>query len=196
MNRIYPPVIASLFVAFAANAEPEEYKIDPDHFSIGFLVEHVGYARQLGQFLEGEGEFVYDQANRELISGEIRIAAASVFTNHDRRDRHLRSGDFLDTGKHQTIRFNVTDFVAGEGDSGILTGDLTLLGQTHPVELEATLNKSAVYPFGHKRQTLGISASTTIARSQWGMNYGLDGDLVGDDVELIFEFEALLQSSD
>lgn len=193
MKHIYLLVIASLFVAPAANAEPREFRIDPNHFSVGFLVDHVGYARQLGQFLEGEGEFVYDQDNRELISGEVRIAASSVFTNHDRRDRHLKSGDFLAADEHDTIRFSVTDFVAGEDNAGTVIGELTMLGQTHPVELQATVNKAAVYPFGHERHTLGVSARTTIARSQWGMTYGLEGDLVGDEVELIFEFEALLQ---
>ncbi len=196
MKRISLTAIASLFVASAVNAEPQEFRIDPNHFSVGFLIEHVGYARQLGQFLDSEGEFVYDQDNRELISGEVRIAASSVFTNHDRRDRHLRSDDFLDASEYGTIRFSVTDFVAGEGEGGTIIGDLTLLGQTHPVELQATVNKSAVYPFGHERHTLGVSARTTIARSQWGMTYGLEGELVGDEVELIFEFEALRQSAD
>jgi len=193
MKRLILTAIASLFVASVAHAEPRDFRIDPNHFSVGFLIDHVGYASQLGQFLKSEGEFVYDEENHELISGEVRIDASSVFTNHDRRDRHLRSDDFLDADEHETIRFSVTDFVAGEGDGATVIGELTMLGQTHPVELQATVNKAAVYPFGHERHTLGVSARTTITRSQWGMTYGLEGDLVGDEVELIFEFEALLQ---
>ena len=68
---------------------------------------------------------------------------------------------------------------------------LTLLGQTHPVALDVRLNKSGAYPFGHRKHTLGISASTTIKRSQWGMDYGVDRGMVGDEVKLNFEIEAL-----
>jgi polyisoprenoid-binding protein YceI len=65
-----------------------------------------------------------------------------------------------------------------------------MLGQTNPVVLNVTLNKSAVYPFGHEKYTLGISAETRLKRSEWGMTYGLDGNMVGDEVALRFGFEA------
>ena len=55
------------------------------------------------------------------------------------------------------------------------------------------LNKAAKYPFGHRNHTLGVSVSTTIQRSRWGMTYGVANGLVGDEVELLFEFEALRQ---
>jgi polyisoprenoid-binding protein YceI len=54
-----------------------------------------------------------------------------------------------------------------------------------------TLNKAAEYPFGHGEYTLGVSARTTIRRSEWRMTYGVERALVGDEVELIFEFEAI-----
>ena len=72
-------------------------------------------------------------------------------------------------------------------------GNLTLLGQTHRVELAVTLNKRAEYPFGHGRETLGISARTTLLRSQWGMDYGVADGLVGDEVVLQFELEGIRQ---
>ena len=72
-----------------------------------------------------------------------------------------------------------------------ITGDLTMLGETHPVTLDITLNKAAEYPISHEEYTLGVSASTTIQRSQWGMTYALDPLVVGDEVDLRFEFEAI-----
>ncbi|WP_376696811.1 YceI family protein [Wenzhouxiangella sp. EGI_FJ10305] len=194
MNKT--PAIPCTLVALALGlssisfAEPAEFQIDEDHFSIGFLVEHVGYADTLGQFLEAEGRFAYDESANELESGHVLIQADSVFTNHDKRDEHLRNDDFLDADSHETIRFEATEWRPKSDDQGTLVGDLTLLGQTQPVELDVTLNKSAEYPFGHGKHTLGISARTTIKRSDWGMTYGVEGDLVGDEVELIFEFEA------
>ena len=176
-----------------AVAEPRTYEIDPDHFSIGFLTEHVGYADTLGMFLEGRGEFVYDEQTRELHSGTVEVTTDSVFTNHEERDNHLRSSDFLDAGDHAMIVFNVTDFEAHSDSEGTLEGDLTLLGETRPVTLAVTLNKADVYPFGHGQHTLGLSARTTIDRSDWGMTYGVDNGMVGDEVALIFELEAIRQ---
>lgn len=174
-----------------ALAEPQTFLIDEDHLSIVFLVDHIGYQRQFGQFLEARGSFVYDPEANVLSAGEVTIAADSVFTNHDRRDRHLRNDDFLDARAYPEIRYLITGHQALDGGRHRVDGELTLLDQTRPVSLEVTLNKAADYPFGHGKFTLGLSARTTILRSDWGMDYGVDGGLVGDEVDLWFEFEAI-----
>ena len=194
-----PLLAAGVFVAAAgagtASAEPRTYTIDPDHFAIGFQIEHLGYADVIGMFLKGSGSFVYDEATRTLTSGRVVVAADSVFSNHKARDRHVRDSDFLDADSHPEIVFEATGFetVAENGGrlDGRLKGNLPLLGQTHPVTLEVALNKAATYPFGHRKHTLGISARTTLQRSQWGMSYGVKNGMVGDEVLLSFEFEAM-----
>lgn len=175
----------------AALAEPKDYKIDEEHLSITFEVDHLGYASVIGMFLEGKGQFQYDEENSEVPSGKVVIQSASVFSNHDKRDEHLRKDDFLHSDRYPEITFEVTDFETTGDRTGNLTGDLTLLGKTRPVTLDVTLNKADTYPIGHKEYTLGISASTTIKRSDWGMTYALDPLLVADDVHLRFEFEAI-----
>ena len=194
-----PLLAAGVFVAAAgagtASAEPRTYTIDPDHFAIGFQIDHLGYADVIGMFLKGSGSFVYDEATRTLTSGRVVVAADSVFSNHKARDRHVRDSDFLDADSHPEIVFEATGFeTVTENDGrldGRLNGKLTLLGQTHPVTLEVSLNKAAIYPFGHRKHTLGISARTTLQRSQWGMSYGVNNGMVGDEVLLSFEFEAM-----
>ncbi|WP_253273021.1 YceI family protein [Halomonas sp. PR-M31] len=182
-----------LLGASTAQAEPQTYRIDPEHFSIGFLIDHIGYQKQLGMFLEGEGEFVYDEQAQTLSSARVEIPAASLFTNHEKRDGHVLSDDFLDAEEYPAIVFEATDFNADSDTQGTLTGDLTMLGETHPVTLDVTLNKAEKYPFGHKQYTFGLSARTTLNRSEWGMTYGVDNGMVGDEVELIFEFEGIRQ---
>ncbi len=195
-NRASVANIAAILLAATASsaiAEPRTYRIDPEHFSIGFLVEHVGYARTLGMFREAQGEFVYDEQARELQSGHVEVAAGSVFTDHQERDEHLRGGDFLDADQFPSVVFEATEYRPTGENTGELSGELTMLGQTHPVTLDTTVNKAAEYPFGHGQYTLGISARTTIERSEWGMDYAVDNGLVGDEVELTFEFEAIRQ---
>ena len=186
--------IPFLFAVVHAHAETAEWEIDPEHFSIAFEAGHIGYQNQLGLFLEGSGSFRYDPDTDTLESGRVEIQAESIFTNLRARDNHLRGRDFLNARRNPLIVFEAASCTPGTGPtSGTLTGNLTLLCETHPVELEVTINKQAEYPFGHRRETLGISAHTTINRSQWGMDYGVEDDLVGDEVFLRFEFEALRQ---
>lgn len=178
----------------AALAEPEAYVIDDEHFSMMFEVAHIGYAPVMGMFRDVEGRFEYDEEEKQLTSGKLTFKSKSVFTNHDKRDDHLRKDDFLNSGKFPDITFEVTGFESTGDNTGIVTGDLTLLGQTRSVDVDVTLNKSAEYPIGHEDYTLGMTAETTIKRSDWGMTYGIEDDLVGDEVRLRFGLEAVRDS--
>jgi polyisoprenoid-binding protein YceI len=185
---------AALALSSGAVAEPKTFVVDDEHFSIVFEIMHIGYAPVMGMFREVEGEFVYDEEARELSSGQLVFKSDSVYTNHEKRDNHVRDTDFLNTDEYPEITFTVTDFETTGENTGKVTGDLEMLGQTNPVVLDVTLNKAAVYPFGHEEYTLGISASTTLKRSDWGMTYGLDQNMVGDEVTLRFGFEAIRES--
>lgn len=178
--------------ATPARAEPRTFVIDPDHFGISFRVRHIGYADTLGLFLKGSGQFVYDEETRTLHSARVVVDTRSVFTNHARRDDHVRNGDFLDVESYPEAVFESTALELGADGKGTLRGALTLLGKRRPIELPVSLNKAAVYPFPPlvARYTLGISTSITLRRSEWGMNYAVANGLVGDEVHMNFEIEA------
>jgi polyisoprenoid-binding protein YceI len=117
-----------------------------------------------------------------------------VFTNHEKRDGHLRSDDFLNTGKFPEVTFTITNFETTGDNAGVVTGNLTMLGQTRAVDVDIRFNKAAEYPIGHEKYTLGMTAETSFKRSDWGMTYGVENDLVGDEVNLRFGFEAIRKS--
>lgn len=203
MNRIRRTATAPLAALLGALltlgsaptlAEPQTYVIDDEHFSMNFEIQHIGYAPVMGMFREVEGQFEYDEANKALPSGELTFKSKSVFTNHDKRDNHLRNADFLNSSTFPDITFTITGFETTGENTGVVTGDLTLLGQTRPVDVDITLNKSADYPIGHKDYTLGMTAEASLKRSEWGMAYGVEDGLVGDEVKLRFGFEAIRQS--
>lgn len=185
-------LLLALARAAPVQAEAREFVIDPEHFGIAFRARHIGYADTLGLFLKASGRFVYDEATRTLHSGRVVVDTASVFTNHTRRDQHLRNDDFLDVEEFPEAVFEAKELTLAEDGKGTLQGSLTLLGQTRPVTLAVSLNKAATYPFpiGLARYTLGISASTTLKRSDWGMDYAVANGLVGDEVHLTLEIEA------
>ncbi|WP_208985377.1 MULTISPECIES: YceI family protein [unclassified Stappia] len=199
MSLFKPARIAACAVAFAAltaalpaRAEPRTYVIDPSHFSIVFNAMHIGYAPTWGLFLKGEGSFTYDENTRELSDLSVAIETASVFSNDERRDGHLRSDDFLSADAHPRITFRMTDARAETEATGTVIGDLTLRGVTRPVTLNVTLNKIGPYPFGDTH-VVGISARTVLRRSDFGMIYAVENGLVGDEVDIRIDLEAVRQ---
>lgn len=191
-------LISAMILALAVRishpqAAPAEYTIDPDHFSVGFLVEHIGYAKILGMFLKAEGNFIFDEEAVSLSKFNIVIQTKSVFTNHKKRDNHLRGIDFLNAKEFPEMTFEGTSSEQIGERIGQLHGLLTILGKSLPLSLDVTWNKSGVYPFGHKKHTIGISARGSFQRSSYDMNYAVGNGLVGDKVELIIELEAIRQ---
>ncbi len=178
-------------LAGTVEAEMARYELDPEHTAVYFTVGHVGFSNVLGIFTELDGSFMYDADTQDLRDVAVTINTGSVDTFNEARDRHVRSGDFLDVSDHPEITFAASGGTPSGATTGKVSGDLTILGVTRPVTLDVTLNKAAVYPFGHQRETLGLSMSTTILRSEFGMTYGVANGLVGDEVTINIETEAL-----
>lgn len=185
--------LALMLCAASVHAEPAEYRIDPEHVAVAFLVGHAGYAKVLGQFLEVEGSYMFDEETGVLSDIEVVVNTASVFSNHDDRDDHLRSGDFLNSRRNPEMTFIAETGARTSQRTFEVTGQLELLGVTRPLTLQATWNKSEDYPFGRSAYVMGVSARGMIMRSEFGMDYAFDGDLVGDEVEIVIEFEARRQ---
>ena len=174
-----------------AHAQAARYEIDPEHFSVGFLVDHIGYGKVLGMFRNAGGGFTFDEKTAALSDVRIVIEAASVDTNHRKRDSHLKSADFLNASEFPKLEFkNATAKRTGERTFA-LEGQLEMLGKTQPVTLDVTWNKSGQYELpGVKAYVMGVSARGSFKRSAFGMSYGLANGWVGDAVDLILEFEA------
>ena len=179
-------------LAGPAAAQPARFEIDPDHLSIGFLVDHIGYARVLGLFRAAKGSYIFDEKTGTLSDVRIEVDTASVFTNHRKRDEHLKGPDFLNSGEFPRMVFTAANAQrTGDRTFGV-EGNLELLGKSQPMTLQATMNKLSKYELGtfRKPYVMGVSARGSFKRSAYGMSYGLDNGWVGDEVEMIIEFEA------
>ncbi|MFK7857399.1 MAG: YceI family protein [Granulosicoccus sp.] len=172
-------------------AAAQSYTLDPAHTTVAFLVDHVGFAKTLGLFTEVSGSLSFDQETSTVTDIAISVATGSVNTAHEARDKHVRNKDFLNVERFPEMTFNAASATIDSNGAGEIEGNLTLLGSTQPLTLSVTLNKAERYPFGHKRFTLGVSASGELNRSDYGMNYGVANSLVGDTVTLIIETEAI-----
>lgn len=177
--------------AVGAQADMARYELDAEHTAVYFTIDHIGYAKTLGIFTDLEGGFLYDTATQDLSDVQVSIEAASVNTFNTARDGHVKNRDFLNVSAHPQITFTAATGTPDSDTSGTVSGDLTILGEVRPVTLDVTLNKVAPYPFGHGREVLGLSMTTTIKRSDFGMDYGVANGLVGDEITINIETEAM-----
>jgi polyisoprenoid-binding protein YceI len=176
-----------------AIAESRRYDIDPEHVVVAFMVEHIGFARVLGSFLEVNGSYVFDEDTGTLSDVQVSVRTASVDSHHEERDEHLRSDDFLDARAYPEMTFTAASArPIGERQFEV-SGSLSLLGVSRPLTLMATWNKSGDYPIGRNAYAMGVSARGVLQRADFGMDYAVDNGWVGNEVEILIEFEAQRQ---
>lgn len=188
--------IGLFMLALAVGPAPAlaaEYTIDATHSQVLFKVRHLGISIVTGRFEEFFGLFSFDRDHPEEASVTATIDMASVNTNSEDRDEHLRSFDFFDVGNFPEMIFvSHTAVPRGEGMFD-LEGELTLRGITRPVTLEAEYTGSARDPWGNDR--VAFVAETTIDRREFGIRWNklLDagGLVVGNQIRIILEIEGV-----
>lgn len=180
--------VAATFFSFAANAQDAEtYKLDPSHTYVLWSVNHLGFSSQPGKFAMVDGTLTLDQAKPENSKVDVVINTDNLMTGVPKLDEHLKNKDFFNVKRFPKATF-VSDKVEVTGqNSAKVYGMLTLLGVSKPVVLDVKLNKSGMHPITNK-QSVGFTATTTIKRSDFGMNYGLPA--VGDEVKIDIGAEA------
>jgi polyisoprenoid-binding protein YceI len=169
------------------------WEIDNSHSHVTFTVRHMVFAKVRGAFKSWTAKL--DLAD-DLAAGVSRVSvsidAASIDTNEEKRDGHLRSADFFDAEKFPKLTFE-SKWVEKKGDKLAIGGDLTIRGVTREVVLEAEETGRGKDPWGQQR--IAFSAHTKIKRGDWGLkwNQALEagGVLVGEDVQIDVDVEAV-----
>jgi len=163
-----------------------EMSVDKSHTNVGFQVTHMVITKVNGQFNDYDVQFTFDPKNLETFKVEATIKVASVDTDNEKRDDHLRSADFFDAEKYPDMVFKSTKAVkTEEGYKAI--GTLTIKDVTREVELPFTLTGPVKGPWGNTRY--GIAAKTTINRKDfnvlWNKTMDAGGLVVSEEVDII-----------
>jgi len=188
--------IAWLFIAAPSFAGTSAWKIDRDHTSAQFKVQHMVITSVRGEFSDVQGKVLLDDQDLTRSSVEAVISADSISTNHAKRDAHLKSADFFDVAKFPDLTFTSKKVVKeGENKFHIL-GDLTMHGVTKEVELQVSGPTRAIKdPWGNTR--MGAQASTVVDRRDFGLTWNklleAGGLLVGNEVEITIDVELIQQ---
>ncbi len=182
------PVALAVFATRPAEpAIPAEHDwtVDTVHSSVGFRVKHANASFFKGTFDVVTGTITLDPAKPEAGSVQLTIPVESVDTNDKKRDGHLKNADFFNAKENPEITFKSTK-IAKNGNALAVTGELAMAGKkkevTIPVEKVGEGEMMGT-------KVVGFAAKFTIKRSDFGMTYGVDKNMLGDDVELWIDLE-------
>lgn len=170
------------------------WAVDATHSTVGFAVKHMGIANVRGKFTEFEGTLMVgeDLANSSA-HGSVKVA--SITTDEEDRDAHLRSPDFFNVEEFPEITFASTLVEAIDDESTHVVGNLTMHGVTREVKLKAVVQGTDIDPWGNERA--GLEVIGALKRSDFDMKFnqalGSGNVLVGDKVNISLDISAVKQ---
>jgi polyisoprenoid-binding protein YceI len=169
------------------------WKVDTAHTRVGFAAKQLGISTVRGEFREFDGglDIGEDLADARAYG---RVATASIDTNEPRRDKHLRSTDFLSAESHPELLFRSTAIEPVDEDTVRVIGDLSINGVTNQVELTARLGETGTGPEGEER--LGLVVTGEVSRKAFAMNFlGAFGrGILADTVKIAIEVAAIREA--
>jgi polyisoprenoid-binding protein YceI len=169
------------------------WTVDPAHSNVEFSAKHLGIATVRGAFNEFQGSFEVGEDGTAKARGTVEVA--SIDTNEDQRDTHLRSEDFFHAEVHPQLSFESTEIRPLDEDTFLIHGDLTMRGVTRPIVLEAEVQGTEIDPWGNER--VALEARGQLNRRDWNMTFnqvlGSGNMLVSDKIKLSLDISAIKQ---
>ena len=171
------------------------FVLDKSHTQVGFVARHLMVSKVRGRFTDYEGTIVVaDDPAASAV--EVIIQAASINTNDEGRDNHVRTNDFLSVDQFPTLTFRSTKVDLGSNGDWKVNGDMTVRGVTRPIVLDVEFEGVIQDPWGNQR--LGFTASGEIDRNDFGVSFNAaletGGFVVSPKVKLEIEAEAVRQA--
>lgn len=167
------------------------WQIDHSHSSISFTARHMMISKVRGSCEKFDGEIDFDEENPANSTVFVEAYLSSIDTGDEKRDAHLRSADFFNVDEHPTMTFQSTRVEQTSPNSGKLYGDLTLRDVTKEVVFDVEYAGVQKSPFG--TENAGFSATTTVNRKDWNLNWNValetGGWLVSDKITVEIELE-------
>lgn len=164
------------------------WTVDPTHSSASFAVKHMVVATFRGRFEQFDATLTVDEHGEAKLVGTVD--ADTIVVKDENLAGHLKSPDFFDTEQYPQITY-VSRSIRRDGEQLVVDGDLTIKGNTHPVEARGTITDPAV-TLGDVEK-LGATLEAIIDRTKFGLNWNAPlpkgGFALADDVKLTVELE-------
>jgi polyisoprenoid-binding protein YceI len=170
----------------------DKYTLDAAHSYLGFSVRHLVIANVKGHFSDFSMELMFDESDMTKSSVRTTIKVASINTDNESRDDHLRSADFFDIEKYPEMTFTSTKIEKTE-EGYVMHGNLTMHGTTKEIAVSIDFLGKTVGPGGKER--IGFEGYAKIDRRDFGMTWSktveTGGLVVGHDVKIELQIEAV-----
>lgn len=180
--------LSILFVVEVQAAAPitTNYTLDPLHSYVLWRINHFGFSNPSGKWMT-QGTLVLDERQPNNSHVNVTVNVANITTGVPALDKHLQGPLFFNVEKFPTATFVSNKVEVTSKNTAKITGLLTIRGVTKPLILDATLNKMGINPINNL-ETAGFSATTSLRRSDFGINTLLPD--LSDNVQLQIEIEA------
>jgi len=182
---------AALAIAVLINPSfaADKYRIDPEHVSVNFSIQHSMWAKYQGTIRRVDGEILFDKENVERSAVTVEILAKMVDTLDTSRDAELQGGyGFLNASAFPKITFKSTGIEKTGDKTGRIRGNLTMAGITKPVTLDAIFDGEGVSDWDGQMR-VGFSATGALNTNDFGLT-GLRTLNIGPELDFTIEVEA------
>ncbi len=176
-------------------SEATEWSVDKSHSAVNFAVRHF-FTPVNGRFADYNANIQFDPENPANSRIDVTIPVDYINTENTRRDNHLKSEDFFNAEKWPNLRFVSNSIRRVADNQFIANGELTIRDVTKTIELPFELLGIMNHPMMENTVVAGITASTTIKRTDFGVGVGdwAATMVVGDDVEITINLELTANS--
>jgi polyisoprenoid-binding protein YceI len=168
------------------------WQADPLHSSVRIEVQHMGVSTFGAAFKDFDASLVSGPDGVEL-EGSARVESFDV--QDDQLRPHVLSPEFLDAERHPELRFRSTAF-RQDGDEVIAEGELTIKGNTRPVEARGRVGQPIEDPLGNQRTSVALE--TVIDRTEFGLGWQMDlpggGAALANQVKLLVSLELVKEA--
>lgn len=184
-------------VSMLATQAQSTWKVDAVHSNVRFTVSHLVVSEVEGSFKKFDGTCVNPNAGDDFSKASIdfTIDVASINTDNEMRDNHLKGDDFFSADKFPQMRFKSKSMTKTGDKTYKLVGDMTIRDVTKPVELTVTYGGTAKDPYGNTKA--GFKVQGTINRVAYGLKWNpmmeAGGSVVGEDVSFRANLEMTKQ---
>lgn len=190
MKKIVLSLLAVASIVFAS--AQTTWTNDPAHSRLGFKVKHLTISEINGNFTDFNITVTTTKADYSDAKITLTAKVNSINTGVEMRDNHLKSPDFFDVEKYETMTFTSTSFKLIPSKKlprrAILKGNLTMHGITKPVILDVVYYGTVTNPM-NKKETAGFHISGTLKRSDFGIGQKFPEAMVGDEITIIADAE-------
>jgi polyisoprenoid-binding protein YceI len=191
MNRLRNIFLITLISAVSLMAQKSGWTLDKAHTNVSFSIRHMVISEVTGKFKDFDISFAATKSDFTDASVEATIKVASINTENDKRDAHLRTDDFFNAEKFPEIKFKSTAFEKVGENKYKIVGDLTIRDVSKKVAFDAVYNGSVKSPWGATVSSWKVSLA--INRFDYGLKWNkaieAGGLIAGDEVNITLNIE-------